>query len=527
MANVLKTEIIWRALKEAAQDRTSGRGYTWQGSDLTFKEVDERSDHVAAGLLNLGFQKGDRIGIIALNQPEWVYTYFAAAKIGAVVVGLSVRYRETELNYILNHSKARAIVTLASAGDMNYVQFFRELKERIPSVRDFIFIDHPRNEESHDYQALLQAPVDRAALEAAQGSVSPDDLIMIIYTSGTTGKPKGAGITHRSQLASARAEAKHIRADPGDSLQLALPFNHVGGITCGLLTMLVARGTCHLIPMFDPKTMIKQAASDPPSLFVGVPTMHTLMLLNEGMKDFNKDSVRLVITGGSNAEPPLLKQLYETFPKAKVMNLYGLSETSGTVIMSPWDSDFEATIRSIGKPLGDFNVKVRGTDGVDVPIGEIGEILIKGDCVIPRYFRMPQETVDTFGEEGWLRTGDMGYLDENGYITLMGRLKEMYVQGGFNVYPVEVENLIAKHPKVAMVAGIGVPDAVLGEIGRFYIVPKPGTTMSERELLEYCRSSLADYKVPRQVVFVDSLPLTPVGKIMKSKLKEDYLQQTA
>lgn len=527
MASVSSTEVIWRALKEAAQDRSSGRGYTWQGSDLTFEQVDERSDHVAAGLLRLGFQKGDRIGIIALNQPEWVYTYFAAAKIGAVVVGLSVRYRETELDYMLNHSEARAVVTLAAAGDMDYVQFFKGFRERIPSVRDFIFIGGSGNEGTHDYQALLQTPVDRAVLDAAQGSVSPDDLIMIIYTSGTTGKPKGAAITHRSQLASARAEAEHIRAEAGDSLQLALPFNHVGGITCGLLTMLVARGTCHLIPMFDPKAMIKQAASDPPSIFVGVPTMHTLLLMNEGMKDFYSNSVRLVITGGSNAEPPLLKQLHETFPKAKVMNLYGLSETSGTAVMSPWDSDFDKTIRSIGKPLGDFNVKVLAADGREVPTGEVGEILIKGDCVIPSYFRMREETAETFGEEGWLRTGDMGYLDENGYITLMGRLKEMYVQGGFNVYPVEVENLIAKHPKVSMVAGIGVPDAVLGEVGRYYIVPKPGATVTEEELLEYCRSSLADYKVPRQVVFVDSLPMTPVGKIMKSKLKEDYLRTKA
>ncbi|MCG6911764.1 MAG: AMP-binding protein, partial [Deltaproteobacteria bacterium] len=203
------------------------------------------------------------------------------------------------------------------------------------------------------------------------------------------------------------------------------------------------------------------------------------------------------------------------------MNLYGLSESSGAVVLSPWESDFETTLRSIGKPIGDFRVKAVDEEGNELPTGETGELYFKGDAVVASYFRDADETADAF-QDGWLKTGDMGYIDAQGYITLMGRKKEMYLQGGFNVYPVEVENLLTRHPKVMMAAGIGVPDAVLGEVGRFYIVPQPGTEPTEEEIIEYCRENLADYKVPRQIVFKAELPLTPVGKIMKSQLKEEY-----
>jgi len=190
--------------------------------------------------------------------------------------------------------------------------------------------------------------------------------------------------------------------------------------------------------------------------------------------------------------------------------------------MSPWDCDFETTVRSIGKMMGDFQAKVIDMKGKDQSIGETGELCLKGDAVASGYFRMPEETAEAFGSDGWLRTGDIAYIDEEGYITLMGRKKEMYLQGGFNVYPAEVENLLTKHPDVLMAAGIGVPDPVLGEIGRYYIILQPGTTPSAEEIVAYCKQHLADYKVPRQVVFRKELPLTPVGKIMKAQLKQEY-----
>lgn len=522
MTDLIQADVIWEALDKAARSVPDKTCYFYMGKRYSFRDVDGLSDRLACGLLKLGIVRGDRIGIIGLNQPEWVLTYFAAAKIGATVVGLNVRYRETELDYMLNQSRTKAVVTLASMADqMNYVDFFDGFREKVPSVEHFIFIGGPGFQGSHSFEALLNTELDRKDLMTAKASVRPEDLMIIIYTSGTTGVPKGAAVTNRSQLAAARAQAEHTRLGPEDLVQVAAPLNHVGGISCGIVTMLLARAGIELIPVFDPNVVIEQARANPPTIMAGVPTMHLLLLMNEKFASLNTDSIRLVITGGSNAEPSLLESLYKAFPKATVMNLYGLSESSGTLVMSPWDSDFQSTVKSIGKPVGGFEVKVADPEGREVPRGEIGELHFKGEAIASGYFRMPEETAAAFDAAGWLHTGDMGMVDEKGYIVLMGRLKEMYLQGGFNVYPVEVENLISKHPKVAMVAGIGVPDPVLGEIGRYYIVPKPGVRLTEEEIKDYCRQRLADYKVPKQIVFRTELPLTPVGKIMKSKLKEE------
>lgn len=521
MTSISKAKTIWEALKDAAQASPDRTGYVFLSEEISFHEMDKRSDRVACGLLQLGMQKGDRIGIIGLNQPEWIYLYFAAAKIGAVVVGLSVRFRSLEFEYILNHSETSVVATLPAIPDMNYVDFFQQFSPKIPSVKKFIFIGGDGFDGSTTMESLLNTEVDRDALNDAQQSVTPEDLMMIIYTSGTTGKPKGAAISHQSQLASAQAQAEHTRISEDDVVPLALPFNHVGGITCGILTTLLGRGKCILIPMFDPKQVIQLGAKYGATIVPGVPTMHTLVLMNENLSSWDTSNVRLVITGGSNAEPDLLEKLYKTFPGAAVMNLYGLSESSGAVVMSPWDSDFHTTVRSIGKPIGDFQVKAVDEDGNELPAGEIGELCFQGDAVVSSYFRGVDESADAF-HGSWLKTGDMGYIDDQGYITLMGRKKEMYLQGGFNVYPVEVENLLTKHPKVVMAAGIGVPDSVLGEVGRYYIVPKPGTEPTKEEIIEYCKEYLADYKVPRQIEFRTELPLTPVGKIKKSLLKEEY-----
>ncbi len=525
--------LIHDALADAARplpDGSSRTGCIFRGTKISFKDMDDASDRVAAGLLKLGLGRGDRIGMIGTNQPEWLYTYFAASKIGATVVALNVRYRDVELEYMLNQSQTKALVTITDLAGFDYVGFFDSFRKKIPTVSDFIFIQSDSTPAgaiekfagAHSYRALLETKVDRDALNRVEAAVTPDDLIIIIYTSGTTGKPKGAAISHKSQLASARAQAEHGKLTHEDIALVVLPFNHVGGITCAILAHLLAKATGVLIPTPDLNDIITQAGIYKPTIYGGVPTLYTILFMNQDFLKLDMSRVRLAICGGSNAEPALLARIQEIFPNAKVMNLYGLSETSGAVVLSPWESDFETTVRSIGKPIGDFRVKVVDAQGKELPTGEVGELCFSAEAVCRGYFRMPQETAETFDRDGWLHTGDMGYLDEQGYITLKGRKKEMYLQGGYNVYPVEVENLLTKHPKVMMAAGIGVPDPVLGEVGRYYIVPRPGADPTEDELKAYCREHLADYKVPRQIVFRESLPLTPVGKIMKLRLKEDF-----
>jgi len=522
MGETSQAQLVWKVLEEAVRADPDRRGLVYKGRDISFREIDEASDRVACGLLKLGFKKGDRIAINALNQPEWLYTYYAAAKIGTIVVGLNVRYRDTELEYILNQSQTRAVVSLTDLLGMDYVKFFDEFRPQIPSVKEFIFLGETEFEGSQTFESLLNTDVDLHALDQAKAEVRPDDPLILIYTSGTTGKPKGAVITNKSQTASGRAQIEHMQATADDLLLTVNPFNHVGGITCAILSSLIAKMACVIIPAFDLNDIITQWKKYQPTVFGGVPTMFALMLMNEEFRALDKSAIRIVVTGGSNCDPPLLKAMKDAFPNAFIMNLYGLSESSGAVVLSPWESDFDTTVRSIGKPIGDFVVKVIDIHGQTLPMGETGELLFKGDAIGGGYFRMPEETSETFDSEGWLHTGDMGYLDEEGYIHLMGRKKEMYLQGGYNVYPVEVENVLAKHPDVLMAAGIGVPDPVLGEVGRYYVMPRSGSEPTEEELKTYCKEHLADYKTPKQIVFRSELPLTPLGKIMKSVLMEEY-----
>jgi fatty-acyl-CoA synthase len=523
MGSPVRTDIVWKALAEVVEAVHRRRGYVYLGREISFKEIDDISDRVASGFLKAGINKGDRVGIICPNQPEWLHTYFAVAKIGAVLLGLDVRYRAAEFEYMVNQSGAKALVTIAQSDDMDYRSFFEDFRTRIPTVEFFFFIGEGGFPGSHRFETLLNTPADKYALENAKAAVKPDDLIMIIYTSGTTGKPKGAALTHKSQMAAAIAQAEHTRTTKEDLILLALPFMHVGGITCGILNFLVGKGTCVLIPGFSKEAVIEHAIKYKPTVFAGVPTTHALCMMDKRFQEWDsRDQVRLLISGGANSEPELLRKLLAAFPNAAMMNLYGLSETSGAAIMSTWDSDFETSARSIGKPIGGGQVRIVDLDGNDLASGETGELWIKSDSVVAGYYGMPEETELSFDCGGWLHTGDMGYMDRQGHITLVGRKKEMYIQGGYNVYPVEVENLLLKHPKVLFAAGIGVPDAILGEVGRYYIVPKPGAAITEDEIKEYCARNIADYKIPRQIVFRNELPLTPLHKVKKSVLKEIY-----
>ncbi|MEN9315723.1 MAG: hypothetical protein RIS35_2116, partial [Pseudomonadota bacterium] len=456
---------------------------------------------------------------------EWLQVFYGATRIGVAVVGLSVRYRDTEIAYMLADSDARGVVCAARADGFDLLAMLDRLAPGLPALRDVIPLE-ATPERSLDLPRLLDARPEPSGLAAARAAVSPDDLAMVIYTSGTTGRPKGAGLTHRSMLASAKAQADHTRVDAADVIQLALPLNHVGGITCGVLTHLLGGGVCDLVPVFKAETMLERIEAHPPSMLAGVPTMLTLLLAHPRIDTVGLGSVRLITTGGSNVDSTLLAQLQARMPGAAIMNLYGLSESSGALVMTPWDCTREQLMTSIGRPLADAELRVIDKDGAALPAGVVGELCFRGVGVVPGYIGAAAGN-DAFQSDGWLRTGDLGEVDDAGFIRLRGRAKDMYIQGGYNVYPAEIEDLIARHPKVLMVAGIGVPDPVLGEIGRYYVVPKPGSGLTEREIVEHCAGRLADYKQPRQVVLRDELPLTPAGKIRKAALREEVVPQDA
>lgn len=505
-------EQTYRDILEAASergDKTFFHTVRASSPDLvptSYAQINDRSKAISHGLLARGLRAGDRIAIAAPNCAEWLELYFGAVRVGLVVVTLNVRYRATELVYMLNNSGAKLVVSAVRDTDFDFEQFYRNEASNFPSVEAVYFIN--ASEPEHDF-SRLSVPSDGLLPEP-----QPDDPAVILYTSGTTGRPKGATLTHRSLLAAAQAQVEHTGLTNRDVTVSAMPLNHVGGITCAIGTTLISGSEIALLPAFSPATIIPALAYYGGTGFGGVPTMWTLVLNDPAFERLDRTRLTRAIIGGSNADPALCARIVEALPNANLVNLYGLSECSGAAIMSAANDDLNTVSESIGVPIPGVEARIADADGGP------GELEIRTASVAAGYWELPEQSAETFGNDGWLRTGDIATIDETGHVRLLGRAKEMYVQGGYNVYPVEVENLLAHHPDVMMVAGIGVPDPVLGEVGRYFVIPAADSEPSATDLMDYCRERLASYKVPRQIVFVDQLPMTPAGKIQKATLKQ-------
>lgn len=513
---------IHSVLRNAVQ-KYPNKIFLYEGNrSLTFQQLDEVTDRLANALINQGIKKGDHIGLLALNQLEWLMTFFAATKIGVGVVALSPRYRESELIYMLNQSEAKAVISINQFADFNYSDMFHKLMPKLNTVEKYIFIG-AGFEGSISFQSLLDYDADELIIEGEH--IDKDDLAIMIFTSGTTGKPKGVMITHGSIIASAQAQADHFEIDENDVFVGSVPLNHVGGITCTIMASLLTCSSVVLVPFFNPKLVLSTIEDYQVTIFAGVPTMYLMVLNEESINEVNFDSVRLAIVGGSNLEPELANKISSIIPNAQFVNLYGLSESSGACVLSKLTDSLEKVQTTIGVPIGNFEVKVVDQDRNPLPIGEPGELAIRGDCVAKGYYRFKEKTKETFTSDGWLYTGDIVSIDKDGYLSYKGRVHEMFIQGGFNVYPVEVENILTTHPHIQLAAGFGIPDEFLGEVGLYYIVPQPGKSITVDEIIEFSKQHLADYKVPRKIEIVNELPMTPAGKIHKSLLKSEYLDK--
>ena len=505
-------------LSQAARQRGSSIAYIAGDQHHDWAAVDAASDRLACGLMGMGLQRGDRIGVLALNQIEWLQLFYAAAKIGVAVVGLSVRYRDHELLAMLADSQTKAVFMLGGHEGFDFDAMFGRLGPQLPALRHVIQID---GGGLNSLPALAGTPLEPGRLSAARRRVLAQDIAMVIYTSGTTGRPKGAGLSHASLLASAAAQAAHTRVRDGDLVHLANPLNHVGGITCGVLTHLVGGGTVVLVPEFKADRVITLMLQHPPTIVAGVPTMLTLLLMHARIDSVDFSRTRLVFSGGSNVDAVLLERLARRMPNATLMNLYGLTETSGALVMTPWERTPEDLTATIGLPFEGAQWRVAGANGEALAAGQVGELWFKGVGVVSGYIGAAAGA--GFSADGWLQTGDLGTVDSRGVITLKGRKKDMYIQGGFNVYPAEVEALINRHPQVVMAAVVGIADPVLGEVGRAYVVARPDSALNEAELRGWCAQHLADYKVPRQVCLREALPMTPAGKIHKAALRDEVV----
>jgi acyl-CoA synthetase (AMP-forming)/AMP-acid ligase II len=437
------------------------------------------------------------------------------------------------MKYVLNNSEADYILTLYGLGEVaNYQEKLAAALPECPSVKQVWVVGGPAElpgaitwdeimrEEYLDYEQ---------ALKERESQVEPDDGLLIVYTSGTTGQPKGAVLTHRSVISQSLVLIDEFGAPtgltPNDRFLHHVPVNHVSGATELGASPIIAGATQVIIDQFHPVVSLEQMEKHKVTIFAGVPTMFVMQFNLPNFKDYDLSAIRFCMVGGAMAPKDILAKMKEITPYCT--NPMGMTETSGLITYTDIGASVENLNKTVGKVAPEFEMKIVDKDRKEVPNGTAGEVAYRGPSLMKEYFRMPEATAAAFDEEGWFYSGDAGYIDENGDLCLVGRIKEMYITGGENVYPAEIEEYISRYPGVALVAVLPVPHKVMGEVGRAYIVPKPGAQLDGDAIQEYLKEFLAPYKIPREYVFRDSFPMTPLGKIEKKILRQELEKELA
>lgn len=508
-------------LAETAKRVPDKEAIVYNDERVTWAAFDLRVDHLAKAFLEMGIQRGDRIGIISTTRPEYLYTYLAAARIGAILVGFNILSSPSELARLANMTRPAAMVVLGRVGDKDVAAGFEPLFDSMPFVEHYITIGEGAPDGATRFEELIAT--DRSdqdtALAARRAEMEEDDGVLIVFTSGSTGEPKGALLTHKSIIDNIAVETAKLGFTEDDRTLLHLPLSHVSGATELSIPALMLGATLIVRDHFHPADTLDIIQKERVTLLGQVPTMYIMELNLPNYGDYDLSSLRAAVVAGAATPPPVMRQMMEMAPI--VITGYGMTEVGGFVTYTAPDDDPETIGLTVGAIAPEFGLRVVDDSRTELPTGEAGEVAIRGTCVMKEYFENPEETAASIDEDGWFYTGDIGRLDDRGYLTLVDRKKEMYITGGYNVYPREVEEQISHHPEVALVACLGTDDAVMGEVGSVYIVPKPGAELSANEVLVHCRQGLAEYKIPRYVHIREALPLTSLGKVDKRKLRSE------
>ena len=485
---------------------------------LTYGQIESKAEALAASLRHLGIEAGDRVALLLPAWPEFVISMFAAAKIGAVIVPLNPRLTTPELQYMLRHSEAVAAVTVERYHGVDYLELFEELLIQLPELQYLVTVgdeDLWYDDRVFQFEDLVSAGRGR---DFATGQVDPDeDLFAILYTSGTTGKPKGVALTNRNLIQVTASTVDAMRIGPGDRIIGVTALFHVFGMGPGILGSLLSGAALVLQDEFDAAETLDLVERHRVTVQYGIPTLFVTELHEQARSPRDLSTLRLGVAAGAPVSEELVRDVQRSICPALLV-AYSLTETSSTVCITHPDDPPEKRRFTVGRPLDGTQVRILETDGTELPMESVGEIAIKGPGVMRGYYRQPLETSASFDDAGYLLTGDLGIIDEDGFVHLVGRRKEVIIRSGFNVYPREVENRLQSHPAVREVAVVGLPDTVLGEAICACIVPVEGAIVTGQEIKTWCRLTLADYKVPDLVRFLDEFPLTGTGKIRRVEL---------
>ena len=485
---------------------------------LSYGQVEAQSTALASALFELGIEKGDRIALNLPNWPEFVVSMFAAAKLGATIVPLNPKYTTPELQYMLRHSEAVVCVTAETWDGVDYLARFENFLAALPDLQYIVSVgeeDLWYDDRVYQFEDLVSSGEGRAYKE---GVVVPDeDIFAIVYTSGTMGKPKGVSLTHTNLLSTALAAADALQLASEDVVTGVNTLFNVFGLAPGVIGSLAAGAALVLQEDVQPVEALALVEQENVTVYHGVPTSFILDLYEPSLRERDLTTLRTGIIAGAPVPEELVTRIKsELVPDLLIA--YGLTETGSTVSITRGKDPVGKQVATVGRPLANTEVKVLDFDGTELPIESIGEIAVRGAGVMQGYYRQPGETAQVFTEDGFFLTGDLGMIDDEGFIHIVGRRKEMIIRGGFNIYPREVEDRLHAHPAVLDVAIVGLPHEVLGEVACACIVLVEGAIVTGDEIKEFCREMLADYKVPDLVRFLDGFPMTGSGKVRRVEL---------
>ncbi|MDX9762499.1 MAG: AMP-binding protein [Desulfomonilia bacterium] len=506
---------------------------------LTYSEFEQKCRETAKGFMALGVKKGDHVSVWTTNIPEWTYLQFSLGMIGAVLVTVNTNYKSSELNYILNQSDSTTLVLIEEYRDTNYYETIRTVvpgldsmeagkmrSEGLPLLKNLVYIGN-RKETPGMFsfaQVLdLGRQITDADLDARAKSVHFHDVVNMQYTSGTTGFPKGVMLTHYNVINNARMVGDVMGMTEQDRLLIQVPLFHCFGCVMSSLNCVVHGSTMVMMEYFDPLKALHYIQDEKCTAINGVPTMFISILSHEDFSKYDMSSLRTGIMAGAPCPEETMRQVMEKMHCPEVVIAFGQTESSPVMNMTRRDDPIDVRVTTVGRLLPGIQGKIIDpTTGEELPPNVQGEIVTKSPCVMKGYYKMPEDTKKAIDANGWLHTGDLGAVDEQGNFKITGRIKEMIIRGGENIYPREIEEFLHKHPKVRDVYVVGVPDKKYGEQLLAVVIPEPGEKITGDELVEYCTNRIARHKIPRYWEFTDEVPMTASGKVQKYKIVEQY-----
>ena len=518
-------EAPWRTIPELIEYSATAYGSDQALVDgefqLSFIELKDEIFKSANALIETGVKPRDRIGIWAPNTWEWVIAALGVHVAGGVLVPINTRFKGKEASYVITKANVSLLFTVADFLETNYVKLL-EGTDAESQLQEIVVLKGNADKGSTSFTDFLSRANDSRVREVQERSegVSGEDLCHIMFTSGTTGAPKGAMLKHSAVVRGYNDWADIIGLQAKDRYLIVNPFFHSFGLNAGILASLM-KGACMLPhPIFDVQQVMERVPQDKITMLPGPPAIYQTILNHPDLETFDMTTLRLAVTGAAAIPVEMIIQMRERLGFQKIVTGYGLTEGSGLATMCRHDDDPETIAKTSGRAMPGMEIKIVDDNGTELERGQPGEIAVKGYNIMVGYLDDPDQTSETITENGWLLTGDIGVMDNHGNIAITDRKKDMYINGGFNVYPAEVESIMLQHPQIGQVSVVGVPDERMGEVGFAFIVPTSGVTPEPDEIIEWCRQEMANYKCPREVALIDNLPLNASGKVLKYELRD-------